>query len=486
MSEDGRLSEQDLDELLGGDQVSTELPADRPGPGHGSDVLLADEPGWTERGLALARRHRLLAGAIAALAVAAVAGGWSYQANRPPPEVPISATVAFDQAGSLPGMELQVDTLVRAQLQLRDDDPANPVRAVALLGPGLEQPQVSQRGAKVVTSNVLNCNDILDLNSPGPYALRVARTDAWDRTVTADLPLRLLTDEAGQIGSACVGRLADSLALRATKYVASGATSLRLTLLNPTARDLYVGGAFVAARGHDEAYFGTGTPPVALTAGMESRVDLYPPTRDCLRRTVVKTSGTFRPDGRRGGNFGLYLTAAADGSPQTANGTRFLLAPRQARVVQRALDRPCAGAPTLRYDLTDVAADRGPDPALELTLRVDGGSGIVSLLPNAVFLAVGDDSSTAVFDSSWQGVGQVTKVAGATNDSSGWARLRWHVQDCPAALQLPPPTYRVVVRSGQRNYQYLVPIRGRAVLHALVVACDGGTPIDARRNGWYG
>ena len=197
--EAGRLTPDELDELLGASGTESPGTSDRLAAGSvAADRLTSgsDEPSTSERVAAAARRHPLRAVAATALLTLAVGGAAAYLATRPPPvRTTIEATAVFGRGfDGQSGDALTAGEVVRTEITLASPPDAPPVRALALRGPGLSDARVQQRGSWVQTSNRLDCALLPDLSAEGPYLLQVAQTDAWGREITADVSL---TEHAG-------------------------------------------------------------------------------------------------------------------------------------------------------------------------------------------------------------------------------------------------------------------------------------------------
>ena len=275
MGDDGRLSAAELDTVLGSAAAPTG-PGRRPEPDLAAPSGKADvldrgpvRPTWAESAQMWARGHRLTAAVVVLLAGAGTLGGWAYLASRPPPLLTtIDAAVLIDTIDPLPVRGSGAAILVRTNLVLHAADPGDDLRAVALHGAGLAQPQVRQSGTQVAASNMLDCNAIADLTVPATFALTVERSDPWGRVVTRDITVTGLgAEDAGtQIVRACLTRAADALQLRVVSYDGAAAAPLRLEIRNPTAVDL------VHLRRGSRARRGRRVPaPAGRRAGLAAR-----------------------------------------------------------------------------------------------------------------------------------------------------------------------------------------------------------------------
>ena len=369
MGDDGRLSAAELDTVLGSAAAPTG-PGRRPepdpaAPSGKADVLDRgpDRPTWAESAQRWARGHRLTAAVVVLLAGAGTLGGWAYLASRPPPLLTtIDAAVLIDTIDPLPVRGSGAAILVRTNLVLHAADPGDDLRAVALHGPGLDQPQVRQSGTQVAASNMLDCNAIADLTVPATFALTVERSDPWGRVVTRDIAVTGIgADDAGtQIVRACLTRAADALQLRDVSYDGAAAGPLRLEIRNPTAVDLFTFGVAAALGAGGAFLHPPAAAPVSLPAGAVSTVSLAHDISDCFAR-ASSYAHDWRPlllDRDRAGDLGILVAASPRRYQRLGAATLVTLSALQRRAVVRAVADPCRDAPRLRYSVGAVAADR--------------------------------------------------------------------------------------------------------------------------------
>lgn len=492
MSENGRLSAAELDEVLGAGGHAVDLTPPPPDRGPDQQSTGTDRPGWAGRGRLLAGRHPRLSAGVLLGAIAVAGGTWSYLTSGPPPLLTsIAADAEFEQGFTPPaGTQILAGSEVRAELTLTAASPADPVRAVALLGPGLVDAQASQLGTQVTTRNVLDCTAIPDLTTIPRYLLRVAQTDPWGRTVTRDLELTgpVIADAGAMVTRACVAQAADRVVLHTVRYEVGPPAVLRLRVQNPGPRDLWVNGAnptFGPAHGTLRL---TGRQTLALPAGELRDLSFRPTLTDCLSLPVLASDPARDADpGRRAGDLALQVGASSDGDERVAELTYLPLTPAQRRTVWAAMTGPCTGAPALTYAVHAVTLEpaAGPDAAVSFTLAASSPTGTVNLRLSDIFLSDPADLAGASFGGNWSGAGSVTAVGQPPIAAATRTRLRWQVLDCPATVQSGPPTFRAVVTVGGRSYPYLLVLGSPDLLTVLTRACRAQLPPGfVRSNGW--
>ena len=488
--EAGRLTPDELDELLGASGTESPGTSDRPAAGSvAADRLTggSDEPSTSERVAAAARRHPLRAVAATALLTLSVGGAAAYLATRPPPmQTTIEATVVFGRGfDGQSGDALTAGEVVRTEITLASPPDAPPVRALALRGPGLSDARVQQRGSWVQTSNRLDCALLPDLSAEGPYLLQVAQTDAWGREITADVPLtehaaldvrQRVRDAARAAATACRAVAADRLQLLDLRYAGApdgsttgAAAALYLTVHNPTAHDLWVPWAY-APFGSDGTTLTAGAAPAALPAGSTSRLALAATVEDCRRRpTYDRGAETFEAPGRRAGNFLLAVDAARVLAEPTYSfeGTALLLTEPQRHLVWRAITQACDGAPRVRYSLTGIRSATTGSPTVRLTLQAEVAHGSLDLRPGptehdpGVAQPPGAGTAMELYPGAASGPGATSSI-----------RLRLDVQDCVRVPGDGPPSYRAIVHRGEQQFPYLLPLRSMPLLRALARICQ--------------
>lgn len=338
MTADGRLSPEELDELLGGSGsgrtvVATGQPDELvAGPGSTDGEHRVPRPGATYR-----------AAAVVAVVLLLVAAGawWRSSQVMPAPTGSISATVVVSWVGG-------EGEVVRTRLAVTPSHPGTPLRALALQGMGLSQPTVTQDGDAVQASNVVACSTVGDLTTRGAYTLRVTSSDSAGAEVARDLPLagdgdRRLTSV---VVDTCVEDAARGMEFRYFAASLHGPARLRLSLFNPAPWDLYVYGAEASvgprAGAEGPGRFATQGGPVRLPAGDVVLVSLVPRPGRC---TAWLGPVRWQPaPGEPAADFTLFVGPAGV-PPGTAAIARpgFGLFPAQRAAVVRALRMPCAG-----------------------------------------------------------------------------------------------------------------------------------------------
>ena len=419
---------------------------------------------WAESAQVWARGHRLTAAVVVLLAGAGTLGGWAYLASRPPPLLTtIDAAVLIDTIDPLPVRGSGAAILVRTNLVLHAADPGDDLRAVALHGPGLDQPQVRQSGTQVAASNMLDCNAIADLTVPATFALTVERSDPWGRVVTRDITVTGLgADDAGtQIVRACLTRAADALQLRVVSYDGAAAAPLRLEIGDPTAVDLFTFGVAAALGAGGAFLHPPAAAPVSLPAGAVSTVSLAHDISDCFVRTS-SYAHDWRPlllDRDRAGDLGILVAASPRRYQRLGAATLVTLSALQRRAVVRAVADPCRDAPRLTYSVGAVAADRTTSsPTVKFTVRAAVPAGSIDLTGTAA-------------DGRWLGPGTLEGIARSAVAATTSAQVRWRIGSCDLVGQGSTPRLRADVRLGHRTYPYLLPVWQRSIRAAVAHAC---------------
>ncbi len=523
MSNEGRLSPEELDDLLDPDRGRlgpAQLPASHgtsePGPSRlpasygsqdpptRSETLEGGDEGptWTARaGGRLRRSPRLTAAAVALLLVAGI-GALGYQRTRPPPldtRMPTAAWFApgptDEQGGNIQGVSLQGDVVTSlVHLQLPEGVPA--VTVVALTVPGLGSSSVSQDGTSATVKNTLDCNGIADLSGPIVLpVLHLTRTDAWGRSVSATLPLSDSPGTAAVPASVvadtlrqeCVGRIADFLTLieMAGPAGAGGKPSaLVMGVRNPTSHPLLVLGASATWAPADAVIGDTGNAPdpsseplsgTLLPARGTATVTLAVRRTDCgaTPSRWSANDATSMENGRREGNFTLWISppqAVPDHSYD--NWTSVMLTPAQRAGVVRALAAPCAGAPRISY--TASARAKSPKAAnrsvlFDIGVRSSQGTAHLDVSDEPFFWSTGAWSSTQA------ATGRSLKAT-VTVDSADCSNL---------FAQMPPPTLGLTVTTPSGSYPFQLTLGNRSVLDTLSTLCTQALDLaTARSNGW--
>lgn len=345
MAADGRLSAEELDELLGeADPGRSVVEIGAP-----DELVGGPDPGRGERPLReLVARHRVGFRVAAALVTVAVAGTWWHASRQPSPtSTGIAATVVVSGVGSDDG------EVVRTRLAVTPAGRGEQPQALALQGMGLTQPTVTQDGDTVQARNTLACSAVSDVSRQGTYTLRVTPAGATGDEAAQDLPLAGDGDRriTATVIDACVDRATLGMEFRYFAASTQGPAHLKLGLLNPSPWDLYVYGAEAAVGPRDSSdasagpgVFSTQGGPIRLPAGDVTLVALVPRVDHCgpwqgpVRWAPTTTGGGRRSD--------LTLFVGPAGVPSgTATIARpgFELYPAQRAAVVHALRLPCSG-----------------------------------------------------------------------------------------------------------------------------------------------
>jgi hypothetical protein len=438
------------------------------------------------------RRHPRLSAALAVLVALVVVGTLAYLRSRPPPlDTHVQAVAWFTPTLTAPGGVAIGERSAVMQVQVLVPAGADPVQVVALDAGGLGPARVQQSGELATVTSPFACERIPDLAVPPALpTLRVSRTDAWGRTVSATITVSdspgtaevASSVVAGTVRQECVGRIADRLTLAAIGYQSGGTgPTLALQVTNPTAYPLLVLGAQAAAAPSDAGIGATNDAP---------NIGFAPPTGTLLRpkatspvsfpvtrANCANTLGPWGPPtsdatGRRAGDFILWVRPAQPTSDQaTGSWTSLVLtAPQQAQVAA-ALTAPCHGAPHI------AAAIRVPRPSgsasgagLTVAVQVTATSGRLSLGPNALSLPW----LASVVTGSGQGDQLAARVVGL--DLSPL---------CGAPPYPPAPWLALTVRTATGTYPYRLSLGVRALVDALRGVCHNGPdPGALRRSGW--
>lgn len=517
-SGDGRL---DLDELGTVVEAASRLDdadaAEVLDDGHGRS--------WRERahdsGLApWARRHRVALAVVGAAAVLAGAAVAAWTLWVPPPLdpqlrvtvtdlVPTSAT--FPDGGivdfAAPGVMWLGVGQARAAYGLTPQDGGDTATYAVL---GIEGPAVRAStahdheldGSVPVAADVdamVDCWDVASLDpEPGSYALRVARTDAWNRTVVGLVPV---ADPAqgwpASVASMCAGQQARSgIEIRDVTVRASAAggaaTTLELDVVNRLPVEVEVS---TTPSG--------GLPPVLpsiaptrLAAGSPGRLLVRLEVADCVAPTLYPIGITSPDDpqptfGESAPGMYLHLDLLTRSSSPTGDDPRptataeVRWSQAVARRIDAALAASCAGAPrppAVRVTtvgrssavITEQSGDSTADRSVLLVLRVPTTGDRVRIQT--------PDQPADFYVGSFVAPAAADVVDGRATLVTTWS------YDCSGGGFDRPPTVEVRITTARGEFPFFAPVRSAELTRELLDSCeyadeqqlvDAGWPIPA-------
>jgi hypothetical protein len=381
-------------------------------------------------------------------------------------------------------------------------DDTSTYAVVGLDGPAVRasssNPHAAAGGDTPVAADVdaiLDCTDPAALDpAPGSYTLRVARTDAWGRTLAGDVPV---PDGPGgwpaYISTVCAGaHTVDGLALREVGVRDTGRTgvvALDLDVVNTL--PVEVTASAVPIGGYPAVSARLAASPIA--AGSSARLPLELTVHDCAAPTL-NPIGVTDPDGPqdaiRSSAPGEYLllslgtrASAADPAVPTPTGTAEVRwSAAIARQIDRALVRACAGAPraptvtiaavgspvSARRDLPGTFYTTDTDVFLVLRVTTPGRRATVY--------------APATAPEEWVGSG-IASASGPVRGGGATVMTRWSFS-CEGGGYAPPPTVGVSIAMADGIFQFQAQLNSSELARAVLEGCPTADRQQLIDSGW--
>ncbi len=375
MSTDGRLDLDDLGEVIEHASSLDEVRsgADDERPTLAERVAATGVPAWLHR-------HRVPIAAVTAVVV--VVGGffWIRRDTRPPDDG--LAHVAVVDSLSQSGIENPGPGMVSAIYTFVTQRGGDRIEVLGIEGPGI---RASGVGAAVGDAHdaarssvpvlaTLGCRDPGALSaSEDQYHFVVRRTDLYGRTVQADIPMPIGSQNhwALTVGGACLQQLATTSLrvepIRAIPTQQPPSVRLELGVRSTLDRDValdvlgYSGGLSVRPA----------ATSVVVPAGGSAVLDVDELVKDC---TAPAIDGVLlSSDGQTGygvtnRTLDVYARIVTDSPDTSSAGLSLSWTPTEARQVTRAFAQACAGLPAHTVEIVSaVPAPKAAQDALLLS-----------------------------------------------------------------------------------------------------------------------
>jgi hypothetical protein len=461
-----------------------------------------------------ARRHRLVLGAAAALVALAGAGAVAWTVWVPPPLdpqlrvtvnelIPEQVVIGDIPLSSTAAGPIGVGDRARDAYGLTPSEPddRSSYTLLGLVGPVIRasttSPHAAAGGDVPVAADVdvvLDCSDTSALDpAPGSYALRVARTDAWGRTLVGTVPVP--DGPAGwpvYVASMCAAtHTGAGIELRGVEVRDSGKVGvvrLDLDVVNRLPVDVNatttpVGGYPIVS---------TGMTATSIAAGASAQLPLDLTVHDCAAPTLYPI-GLTDPDDPDATEVraapGAYLTlglatraSAAYDVSEPVGSSELHWSAVTARQIDSALARACAGAPrapqvrvaavgspvAARRDLPGTFETTDTDVVLVLRVTTPGRRATVY--------------APATPPESWVGSGIIT-ATGPVRDGGATLTTRWSFS-CEGGGFAPPPTVGVSVATADGIFQFQSQLNSSELARAVLDACPSADRQQLIDSGW--
>jgi hypothetical protein len=512
--DDGRL---DLDEL--GEVVDTTTTVDPDAP----TELLDDGRGrsWGERledaGVTpWLRRHQVAVVATTAACVIVGAGAAAYVRGVPPPLdpalrvtvtelVPERLMIGDDSIMSVTTGVTGIGGRARAAYGITPDDPGDTstYTLIGIDGPVVRASSTNAHAgagtAAPVAGDVdviLDCTDSSALDpEPGGYSLRVARTDAWGRTLVASVQVPDgPTGWPAYVAANCAHtETVDGIQLRGVAVRDTGrpgAVTVELDVVNTL--PVEVRAATLPSGGFPVVSTRLAPTPIAARASARLPLDLV--VHDCAAPTLYPISATDPDDPEPAFQRtapGAYLdldlatraTAADRAIPAPTGTAEVHWSETTAREIDDALRRSCSGGPT-RPPVVGVVGSSirvtgvrlapggatGTDRDVSMLLDVD---------TTGTRVAVGAPEQAAdVYTGSF-----LAPAAAPVRDGRATVSTTWSF-DCSGGAYSPPPTIAVVVTTARGAYPFQTQLNSAELSRTVLSICENAGEQQLVGSGW--